>query len=174
MKKTKKILSIIVLLIFAFVGFMMQLDDEEPARDTTSPTVHLQQVQETGEEALPLSQEESVGELDEQGTYTSKDEVALYLHLYGKLPSNFITKKQAQKLGWEGGDLWQYAKGKSIGGDHFGNYEGVLPEHKDFRECDIDYHGGKRSGKRIVFSDDGCIYYTGDHYESFELLYGEE
>ena len=63
---------------------------------------------------------------------------------------------------------------QSIGGDYFGNYEGVLPKGKEYHECDIDTDGGYRGAKRIVFSDDGCIYYTEDHYETFELLYGEE
>ena len=98
-------------------------------------------------------------------------DVADFLHVYGQLPQNFITKAEAQALGWPGGDLWQYAPGKSIGGDRFGNYEGVLPTGKSYRECDIDYAGGRRGAKRIVFSDDGCIYYTEDHYESFEQLY---
>ena len=113
--------------------------------------------------------------VDENKTYNSKDEVALYIHLYGHLPSNYITKKEAQKLGWESGSLEKYAPGKSIGGDRFGNYEGLLPKGKTYTECDIDTKGkSKRGSKRIVFSNDGCIYYTGDHYESFELLYGEE
>ncbi len=113
--------------------------------------------------------------VDENKTYNSKDEVALYIHLFGHLPSNYITKKQAQKLGWENGSLEKYAPGKSIGGDTFGNYEGLLPKGKKYTECDIDTKGkSKRGAKRIVFSDDGCVYYTEDHYESFELLYGEE
>ncbi len=113
--------------------------------------------------------------VDENGTYNFKDEVALYIHLYGHLPSNYITKKEAQKLGWESGSLEKYAPGKSIGGDRFGNYEGLLPKGKTYTECDIDTKGkSKRGSKRIVFSNDGCIYYTEDHYESFELLYGEE
>ncbi len=116
--------------------------------------------------------------LSEDGEYTSKEEVALYIHLYGHLPSNFITKSEARKLGWESskGNLWKVAPGKSIGGDRFGNYEGLLPEKKgrDYYECDIDYDGGYRDEKRIVFSDDGLVYYTEDHYETFELLYGEE
>ncbi len=114
----------------------------------------------------------------EDGTYTSKEEVAEYIHLYEKLPSNFITKKQAQKLGWESskGNLDKVAPGKSIGGDYFGNYEGNLPEKdgRDYYECDINYEGGYRGSERIVYSDDGLIYYTADHYETFELLYGEE
>lgn len=109
--------------------------------------------------------------IDENGSYTSKDDVALYIHTYGKLPSNFITKKEAQKLGWSGGSLEPYAPGKCIGGSHFGNYEGILPDG-NYRECDIDTLGKKsRGSKRIIYSDDGRIYYTKDHYKSFEQLY---
>ena len=116
--------------------------------------------------------------LSEDGTYTSKDEVAEYLHTYGHLPSNFITKKEAKKLGWGSseGNLDEVAPGMSIGGDYFGNYEGNLPEAdgRDYYECDIDFDGTYRDAKRIVYSNDGLIYYTEDHYETFELLYGEE
>lgn len=114
--------------------------------------------------------------LPEDGEYTSRDDVALYLHLYGHLPGNFITKSQARALGWSGGGLEEYAPGKSIGGDRFGNYEGLLPEAagREYRECDIDTAGASsRGSKRIVYSNDGLIYYTADHYESFTLLYGE-
>ena len=103
--------------------------------------------------------------------------MALYIHLYGHLPQNFITKKQAQSLGWSGGSLEKYAPGKSIGGSRFGNYEGLLPDApgRYYSECDIDTLGQSgRGAKRIVFSNDGLIYYTDDHYESFTLLYGEE
>lgn len=115
--------------------------------------------------------------IDENGSYTSKDDVALYIHVYGHLPSNFITKKEAEKLGWSGGSLEPYAPGKCIGGDRFGNYEGLLPKKtgRGYTECDIDTLGQKsRGAKRIVFSNDGLIYYTDDHYASFTLLYGEE
>ena len=123
------------------------------------------------------AKEESKPAIDEDSWYDSKDEVALYIHTYGHLPDNYITKKEAQKLGWPGGSLEPYAPGKSIGGDHFGNYEGLLPKVKgsSYRECDIGTAGRKsRGAKRIIFSDDGRIYYTDDHYESFTLLYGEE
>ena len=115
--------------------------------------------------------------LDPDGVYTTKDDVALYIHLYGCLPNNFMTKKEAQALGWEGGSLEPYAPGMCIGGSYFGNYEGLLPEKdgRKYTECDIDTLGAKsRGAKRIVFSNDGLIYYTDDHYESFTLLYGEE
>ena len=115
--------------------------------------------------------------IDEDGSYTTKEDVALYIHTYGHLPGNFITKKEAQALGWSGGSLEPYAPGKCIGGSRFGNYEGLLPEAegRTYTECDINTLGAdKRGAERIVFSNDGLIYYTGDHYESFELLYGEE
>jgi hypothetical protein len=109
--------------------------------------------------------------IDENGSYTTKEDVALYIHTYGKLPSNFITKKDAEKLGWSGGSLEPYAPGKCIGGNYFGNYEGLLPDG-DYKECDIDTLGRKKRGaKRIIYSDDGRIYYTDDHYESFTQLY---
>ena len=116
--------------------------------------------------------------ISEDGTYTSKEEVALYIYTYDHLPSNYITKKEAKALGWTNseGNLWEVAPGMSIGGDYFGNYEGLLPEEedRDYYECDIDFDGTYRNAKRIVFSNDGLIYYTEDHYDSFELLYGEE
>ena len=107
------------------------------------------------------------------GSYTSKEDVSRYLDVYGRLPVKFITKNEAKKLGWIGtkNNLWKVAPGCSIGGDRFGNYEGILPTNRKYRECDIDYKGGRRGAKRIVFSDDGYIYYTEDHYESFEQLY---
>jgi hypothetical protein len=134
--------------------------------------------EETPEKTPAATPEEKGPAISEDGTYTSKDEVAAYIHAYGHLPSNFITKKQAKKLGWVSseGNLWEVAPGKSIGGDYFGNYEGKLPEKKgrDYYECDIDTDGTYRGAKRIVFSDDGLIYYTKNHYKTFELLYGEE
>ena len=116
-------------------------------------------------------------EVNETGEYTTKEAVAQYIRQYGRLPRNFITKEDARKLGWDGGSLEGCAPGKSIGGDHFGNYEGLLPEKKGRRytECDIDTKGSKtRGAKRIVFSDDGLIYYTDDHYDSFVPMHGED
>ena len=132
----------------------------------------------TAEESAQSEAQSAGGEsqpaaaIAEDGSYTSKEDVALYLRTYGKLPGNFITKTQANALGWEGGDLWRYAPGKSIGGDVFGNREGMLPKKsgRTWYECDIDYSGGSRGAKRIVYSSDGLIYYTGDHYETFTEL----
>lgn len=116
--------------------------------------------------------ESSSLKVTEDGEYTGKDEVALYIHLYNHLPDNYITKTRAKKLGWVAseGNLQEVAPGKSIGGGKYGNYSKELPDG-DYRECDIDSDGGFRSGKRLVYSTDGRIYYTEDHYKSFEQLY---
>lgn len=119
---------------------------------------------------------EPLATIDEAGAYTSKEDVSLYLYTYGRLPENFITKSEARALGWSGGGLDDFDYGKCIGGDRFGNNEGLLPEASGrmYYECDIDtLHEDDRGAKRIVFSNDGLIYYTEDHYDSFELLYGE-
>lgn len=124
--------------------------------------------------AILTSQEDAPREA---GVYTTASEVAAYLHAYGRLPDNFITKAQARALGWPGGDLRPYAPGKTIGGDRFGNYEGILPQKqgRQYFECDIDtLNKENRGAKRLVYSSDGLIYYTEDHYASFVLLYGED
>ena len=164
-------------------------DTEEDTESAALPASEAQEpAEEASEEPAQASDQETAAEepaeaaaetpaIDEDGVYTSKVDVALYLHTYGHLPSNFITKKEAEKLGWSGGSLEPYAPGKCIGGSHFGNYEGILPEKdgRSYTECDIDTLGAdKRGAKRIVFSNDGLIYYTEDHYETFELLYEEE
>lgn len=103
--------------------------------------------------------------------YNTKDEVAAYLANFGELPPNYITKNEAEDWGWkdEYDTVAEAAPGMSIGGDKFGNYEGLLPKKKgrQYYECDIDYKKGNRNAKRIVFSNDGLIFYTDDHYESF-------
>ncbi len=138
-----------------------------------SDTDQTDRIQETDAEPSDTASEEAI--LDEYGSYTSRDDVAAYIHTYGRLPDNFITKKEAEQLGWNSkeGNLWEVAPGMSIGGSHFGNYEKLLPEKKGrkYYECDIDFDGGYRGAKRIIYSNDGLIFYTDDHYESFEQLY---
>ena len=152
-----------------------QEDRSSPQEDGGDAGEEADEAESAGETAVEPA--DTGDALDEDGYYTTKEDVALYIHLYGHLPDNFLTKKEAQDLGWSGGSLEPYAPGCSIGGSRFGNYEGLLPDKKGrtWTECDIDTMGAKsRGAKRIVFSNDGLIYYTGDHYESFELLYGEE
>lgn len=113
--------------------------------------------------------------VEEDGIYSTPDLVAAYIHTFNKLPSNFITKDEASKLGWVSseGNLWDVTDEMSIGGDKFGNREGLLPKKngRQWYECDVNYYGGYRGDERIVYSNDGLIYYTDDHYVSFTQLY---
>jgi guanyl-specific ribonuclease Sa len=149
---------------------------QESSKEESSREESSQKETSIEESSLETSEEEPF--LDADGEYTSVEDVALYLYLYGELPSNFITKKEAQDLGWVSseGNLWEVTDHMSIGGDKFGNYEGLLPEAsgRQYYECDVNYEGGYRGDERIVYSNDGLIYYTDDHYKTFTLLYGEE
>lgn len=172
MKKQLTAWLLALVMLFSLVG----CGTDAPVQDETNlPQQEQQDVQNAPSEDADMPDE--TAQIDEDGAYTTKDDVALYIHTYGHLPDNFITKKDAQALGWPGGSLEPYAPGKCIGGSRFGNYEGLLSEvdGRTYTECDIDTLGAdSRGAKRIVFSNDGLIYYTEDHYKSFELLYGEE
>ena len=145
--------------------------EPEPSQEVTQDSEALEGEEDSADAEEP---EPEAAAIDRDGVYTTKEDVALYLHTYGELPSNFMTKNEARDLGWSGGGLDGYADGMCIGGDRFGNYEGILPDGS-YHECDIDtLHANSRGAKRLVYSDDGRIYYTEDHYESFTLLYGEE
>ena len=184
MKKFVQIILplLVVLLVLALLfGDSLTLDSVLP--ETPAPTEELFLLTEEplpGSDPEPLATEApEIAEdapIAEDGAYTTAEDVALYLHTYGHLPSNFITKKEAQALGWPGGSLEPYAPGMCIGGDYFGNYEGLLPkaQGRSYSECDINTLGARsRGAERLIWSNDGLIYYTGDHYESYELLYGE-
>ena len=102
--------------------------------------------------------------------------VAAYLHAYGKLPALYLTKTAAKKLGWVSGkdNLGEVAPGRAIGGSQFENREGRLPAQKGrtYFECDVNVVDGHRSRARLVYSNDGLIYYTEDGYRTFTCLYG--
>lgn len=107
----------------------------------------------------------------EEASYYDLENVVLYLDRYGKLPGNYISKNEARKLGWEGGTVEDVLPGAAIGGDPFGNREGLLPEDAHYYECDIDTGGKKNRGaKRLIYTKDGEYYYTDDHYESFRKV----
>ena len=133
-----------------------------------------QEIESTKDSTVETGENGSIN-VEENGNYTSKDDVALYIHTYGKLPLNYITKAKAQEMGWdpEKGNLSDVLPGMSIGGSAFGNYEGNLPRATGRRyfECDIDYEGGYRGAKRLMYSNDGLVFYTEDHYKTFEQLY---
>ena len=155
------------------IGGTGEDDAAEPADEPSDLVIP----DETADGKQPESPADDGITVDKDGEYDDKDHVALYIHLYGKLPKNYMTKKQAEAKGWTGGALDTVVKGKAIGGTYFGNYEGLLPkkDKRSYYECDIDTIGKKsRGAKRIIYSNDGLVYYTDDHYETFTLLYGEE
>ena len=157
---------------------------EETAVSETTPTVTTTVKTESAlpQTTTPKPEETTVAEttaekisVEKNGSYTTPEDVAEYIHTFGTLPKNFITKSEAKALGWDSskGNLWDVAEGKSIGGDYFGNYEGLLPgaNGRKYTECDVNYSGGYRGSERIIFSNDGLIYYTNDHYKTFTQLY---
>ena len=107
--------------------------------------------------------------IEEDGWYYDLESVVIYYDTYGKLPGNFVTKKEAKETGWEGGKIDGFIDDAAIGGDHFGNYEKRLPAGKGIKyiECDIDTKDRSRGAKRLIISDQGKYYYTDDHYETF-------
>lgn len=181
--KNRRIITLVLSLILAFSLVKLLGGNTDDLVQTADTVIGLAEddFKQLAEESSPAdeppvseTQDEEPAPVSEDGIYSSKDDVALYIHLYGHLPSNFISKKEAKAAGWEGGSLNAYFDGMSIGGDRFGNYEGLLPDApgREWTECDINtMHAKSRGAERIVFSNDGLIFYTGDHYDSFEQLY---
>lgn len=160
---TRRLPALLLSLLMAVLLFLL------PACGSTAPSLTEKNDPATQEgTALPA----------EDGVYSTPKEVAEYLHIYGQLPQNYLTKQQAKALGWSAseGNLWEVAEDMSIGGDRFGNREGCLPEVEGrvWYECDVNYAGGFRGAERLLYSNDGLIYYTNNHYESFTPIYGEE
>ena len=181
MKKNFKFYAIVLVLLAAAFVYFGTGRDSSAALDTAVELLDVISGESSSVTApadtAPTAEEDSPAPIDEDGWYYSKDEVALYIHTYGRLPDNFVSKSEAEKAGWSGGSVEKYIPGAAIGGSRFGNYEGILPKApgRTWTECDINTQGkSSRGAERIVFSNDGLIYYTADHYESFELLYGEE
>lgn len=173
--KTRLLAGLLALLLF--LSLMGCEDGYGPDAPSSDVMVSLPVETPAPHTPAPSDPKGNTSSIDENGAYDSKEDVALYLHLYGELPDNYITKNQAEDLGWSGGSVENYAPGMCIGGDRFSNREGLLPKANGrvWTECDIDTLGENgRGAKRIVYSNDGLIYYTDDHYQSFERLYGEE
>lgn len=127
----------------------------------------------TGSQVTPIAQPEkaSAATCTIINTFTG---VSNYIKANKTLPCNFITKSQASALGWVSskGNLADVAPGKSIGGDVFTNREGLLPtaSGRTWREADINYTSGFRNSDRILYSNDGLVYKTTDHYASFTKM----
>jgi len=152
----------------------------DPTATTVSPTIDksLGISSKNEAEVTETAQIAEDGAQVEKGRrYSTKEEVAAYINMFHQLPPNYITKREAEKEGWDSskGNLWEVTDKMSIGGDVFGNREGDLPKKqgRKYYECDINYKGGYRGSERIVYSNDGLVFCTVDHYKTFEQLYGE-
>ena len=172
-KRLTRLLAAVLALLLA-LGALSFAGAEDDWRDK------LRQLYGLTDDAQTDSQTEAtqVPEPELQLPITDPQEIVNYLDQYGELPENFLTKKEAQALGW---DSWynyvgEVAPGMSIGGDRFGNYERKLPTKKGrtWYECDANYRGKKRGAERVLFSSDGLYYYTNDHYNTFTQMFPEE
>ena len=151
------------------------LSDETEAPESGDQFVTAESPEEAPQdEAAPADEvSETTDTVGEHTYYYDVDHVVLYLDTYGHLPENYITKDEARALGWEGGSVEVYQEGAAIGGDRFGNREGLLPEQtgRSYTECDINTDGAdSRGAERLIFSNDGLYFYTSDHYASFTEL----
>lgn len=182
-KKIGETVKLILLVLAVFIVYTLFFRPDNNNTDTNETKI--EETQETnvssGEaqtqtesEQVQTEEEVSKDQINKGQAYYSKDDVALYLHTYGQLPPNYLTKDEAYDLGWEPseGNLWDVTDLGVIGGDYFGNREGLLPDGHQYYEADVNYSGGFRGAERLVYTDQGqVIYFTGDHYESFEVLY---
>ena len=185
--KLKAIIPSLVVILGAIFGINLGINNQDVNLQESNVEAIVQQISEIQNEEISdqnlneqkdnfsteKTQHSKNNILEENKYYYSKNDVALYIHTYNRLPKNFITKKEARSLGWEGGSVEKFAQGKCIGGDRFYNNEEILPvkSGRTYTECDIDTLGkNSRGAKRIVFSNDGLIFYTENHYETFEEI----
>lgn len=154
----KKIITLMSLLLFLLLGI--------------AGCGNLNIIPNEGSNKPPIVDEEDEI-IFEDGLFILKDEVALYIATYNKLPNNYITKSQ---VNGHISNHWTPENLASVGGDTFHNREKLLPIKvgRTFIELDINYRGASNRGaERIVYSNDGLIFYTSDHYGSF-VLYDKE
>lgn len=165
-KSGRSIVSVIMVAVFIIAGYYL-FDWGEAGSQTGS------QVETQTTESYSTGREEPIVSFGQD--YYDMADVADYLHVFEELPPNYVTKAEADAAGWipSEGNLWEVLDGAVIGGDGFGNREGLLPEESGRRyyEADVNYRGGRRGAERLVYSNDGLIFYTEDHYESFERVY---
>ena len=170
----KKLICLVLILLTIFTSACGIVSDEEIKDIAVDIATDIIEDAFTESEEFPTEQQPDNDadkmQIVEGDFYYDAENVVLYLHIYGVLPDNYITKDEARELGWEGGSVEAFIPGAAIGGDYFGNREELLPAG-EYTECDIDTNGeSSRGAKRLVFSSDGRYYYTEDHYESFVEL----
>lgn len=147
----KKAIIIVVFLLLSFLAFSSLTSNSSIIKDSQ------------------IVEENIVVEKNKE--YYSYKEVATYIHTFKILPVNYITKEEARQKGWDGGNpQYDIDENVCIGGDRFANLEKQLPDD-EYYECDVDYNDENRGPNRLIYTKDGKVYYTNDHYETFIKLY---
>ncbi|ROR15068.1 ribonuclease domain-containing protein [Erwinia sp. JUb26] len=164
----KLIIAGILALVASYAG--LRPSAEHGPRQQPSPSQQQHTQQQTGQDALQAdaSQTDDINEL------TQQHRVANYLQQHQRLPDYYMRKSEARRQGWDPsrGNLCQVLPGRAIGGDRFSNREGGLPEKagRKWFEADVNYQCGRRGSDRMLWSSDGLIYVTRDHYRHFEQV----
>ena len=169
------LLAFVVLLSSTAGALEIAKKKKKKNNPTPTPTVTVAAEAETPTPAQKPTATPVPGPTATPGPMEAAQELADYIFEHGELPENFVTKRQARDMGWQKnyrypGDI---SPGLTIGGDYFGNYQQKLPDVKGrkYYEADCFYHGGKRNDYRIIYSNDGHVWYTGDHYVTFIELF---
>lgn len=166
-------LFILISIVLFFLNARQVSEQEQPVADLSYPPVNnapnqMAQRQPAPAEADSTTIKQHIDEL------TAEQTVLAYLQTYQKLPKYYMTKRQAQNSGWDArrGNLCEVLPGKAIGGDRFSNREKLLPSQRGriWYEADINYRCGRRGADRLIYSSDGLIYVTQDHYQHFRLV----
>lgn len=166
------ILMALLLFILGQQGFLPLGDtaDAPDALPTATIAAALTDSPTSAPTATPVRTEKPTA-APKQTAITAPQDIADYIFAHGTLPDNFLTKNEARQLGWDSSKNYvsDVAPGYSIGGDKFGNYEGLLPDAsgRKWYEADANYTAGPRGAERILYSSDGLVYYTNDHYQTF-------
>ena len=138
------------------------IEKKNPNSETTEVTSNTGNSSEAN--SSPSRNTENIDEL------TNENKVINYVKATRHLPDYYVTKSEAKKNGWvpSKGNLCDVLPGKAIGGDKFSNREKNLPGNEQYFEADVNYNCGNRNADRIVFTKNGDVYLTKDHYKSFQ------
>jgi len=178
-RATSGIFAILMALLLLILGQqgILPLGDTADAPDalpTATIAAALTDSPTSAPTAVPARTEKPT-DTPKQTTITAPQDIADYIFAHGTLPDNFLTKSEARQLGWDSSQNYvsDVAPGYSIGGDKFGNYEGLLPDAsgRKWYEADANYTAGPRGAERILYSSDGLVYYTSDHYQTFTEMH---
>jgi len=164
-------------LAFLFSAFLVACSTPTVSSDDSDEIERISSVSEKTTSSSSIASKSIYEAVEESGLYTTKDSVAAYLCKFDKLPSNYVGKNEGQSL-YESKtgktfEKWNFNPwttiGVMIGGDVFENREGLLP-NGSYHEADVDYSAKNRGTKRLIYQSDCVIYYTADHYKSFDKL----